>query len=321
MELCLKEMNERQLINSLRSIFDSPAPPLGMGDDCSVIGIGGRKLLVTTDMLFESTHLKYCDTYRKKGRMAMSANLSDIAAMGGRPLYAFTGLGLPQGMTPANAHSLARGISEVAKEHAVSVLGGDTKRAHELTVSITLIGEAEGAPLLRSGAKPGDVVAVTGLMGRAAYSYSLKRSGMRSVPGICEVRPRIEEGIALARSGQVHSATDITDGLALSLHYISEASGAAMEIDADSIPFYSSRPPPGMSASKWREMALCWGGDYELLFTADSGLDIGRLRKEGCGDVHVIGRVTEGKGVYITEAGKRKSIPARGYDSLRGKYI
>jgi thiamine-monophosphate kinase len=317
----LKEMNERGLIASLRNAYQSPAPPLGMGDDCSVITVDGRTLLVTMDMLLESTHLKYCGSYRRKGRMAMSANLSDVAAMGGKPLYAFTALGLPPGTTMGQALSLARGISEVAGEHSVSVLGGDTKRARELTVSITLIGEAVGKPLLRSGAKPGDVVAVTGVIGRAARAYAARGRGGRAVAGICDVRPRMREGIALARSGHVSAATDITDGLALSLHYIASASGAAMEIDLNSIPFCSRQPPPGMNEREWREMALCWGGDYELLFTADSALDIGVLEHNGCGDVHIIGKVTEGKGVYITESGRRKRMAARGYDSLRGTYF
>ncbi|MBX8632258.1 MAG: thiamine-phosphate kinase [Thermoplasmata archaeon] len=309
-------IGERDVIERIGRIFRSPDPPMGIGDDCSVINIGGREMLVTSDMLSETTHLKYCGSYLLRGSMAMTVNLSDIAAKGGVPEYAFVTLGLPKTMRQRDVDSIAKGIKRTADSYGVRILGGDTKRARELMISITLIGEAHGKPLLRSSARPGDLLAVTGTIGKAAYSYS-RVSGHGRGGMICTPVARVKEGLILSESGVVGASIDITDGLAISAHFLSRASGVRIVIEQDKIPVYRPGRLSGRRR-KWDEFVLYWGGDYELLFTIRGEDGLAKLERMGKIDFHVIGQVSEGRGVYANYDGEIRSVEAKGYDSIRG---
>ena len=288
-----------------------------MGDDCSVVKFGGETLLFTTDMLTESTHFRYCRTQEQKGRMAMAVNLSDIAAMGGKPVFALISMGVPPSMDKRAVIRFASGIYRAAEKSGVRVIGGDTKSAQELTVSVTLCGRTVAKPLLRSGARPGDYLAVTGTLGGASCAhYALSRGLSKNTRGLCNPVPRLAEGMKLAKSGMVTAAIDITDGLALSAWYISRASGVRMDIDHEAIPADGRLARIDVRADEREDMLLYWGGDYELLFTLSGDRAISALSRDKSLDFTVIGRVTSGKGVYISEEGKRRKLDEKGYDSL-----
>ncbi len=301
----------------MRRIFRSPPPPAGMGDDCSVVKIGRTTLLFTTDMLTESAHFMYCRSQEQRGRMAMAVNLSDIAAMGGKPEFALVSLGIPDSMGTKDVASLAMGISAAARANGVEVLGGDTKGARELTVSITICGRAVGRPLLRSGARAGDYLAVTGRLGGASSSYyALSRGLPKAADRLCTPVPRIREGMKLAKSGQVTAAIDITDGLALSAWYVSRASGVRIDIDRDAVPVDSTLKRLDVGEEEREDMLFNWGGDYELLFTLRGDRALSTLKRDRTLDFTVIGRVEAGKGVYITDRRGRRRLDEKGYDSL-----
>ncbi|MBX8638057.1 MAG: thiamine-phosphate kinase [Thermoplasmata archaeon] len=301
----------------LRHVFKSPPSPAGMGDDCAVVKIGRETLLFTSDMLTESAHFRYCRNPEQKGRMAMAVNLSDIAAMGGKPEFALVSIGIPHSMCRTDVIQFARGIARAAEHYGVRVLGGDTKSAYELTASITVCGKAIAKPMLRSGARSGDYLAVTGKLGGASCAYYALNRGLSDNPGrLCNPVPRVAEGMKLAESGAVTAAMDITDGLALSAWYVSRASGVSIDIDRGAIPVDDRLKKLNVSEEERENMLLYWGGDYELLFTVSRDSALSRLRKEKALDFTVIGRVKSGSGVHLLDGGQRRKLNEEGYDSL-----
>ena len=316
-------LTERRVIEELSHIFKSPAPPEGIGDDCAVIRIGRQQMLVSTDMLADSTHFSHIMSNMEKGRMAAAVNLSDIAAMGGRPVAMVVSLGIPRYMSMRDISDIARGINERAVEFGVRIVGGDTKSTQELTISITVMGRKTGRLLLRSGARAGQILAVTGTIGEAAAEYSRLERGEKPEKGsrLFNPEPRIEEGILLSKSGISSAAIDITDGLALSAWYISRASCVRLEIDEEAVPVARRLSGHGIGSTRQKEIAYYWGGDYELLFTAESREALGRVASRMKTPVTVIGSVCKGEGVYSRRGKKKALLEERGYDAFTGKKI
>lgn len=309
---------ERGIIEELKRVFRSPPPPQGIGDDCAVLKIGREVVLVSTDILSERTHFPAFMSFEQRGRMAAAANLSDIAAMGGRPLALVVSMGIPEGMSVAQIRSVARGIRVCASEYGAEIVGGDTKRAAELTISITAIGRKTGRVLLRSAARPGQLLCVTGHLGGAAADFLDWKKGKTPGPGskLTSPTPRIKEGMALSSRGIAHAAIDITDGLALSAWYISRASGVGIEMVMESIPVSTSLAETADTDALLAECLFYWGGDYELLFTARSAASVMRLSEELGTPMSIIGKVTEGGGVRLrTESGMTR-LEERGFDAF-----
>jgi thiamine-monophosphate kinase len=255
----------------------------------------GGKLLMTTDMLLEGVHFqRRWDRPRDLGRKALAVNVSDIAAMGGCPLYALLGLGIPSsGPTLDELKALLAGMEEEAATHAVTFVGGDTCRSQSgLVLSITLVGTAEkGSILLRSGAKPGDGLWVTGMLGGSAAGLAALEMGLR--PGVkwpAELcRPEWLDGAGEAaiqtamiahltpvprlRAGQalVNFATamiDVSDGVASDVSHLCRESGVAARVLASRIPIHPGATVMArLTGRDALDLALRGGEDYELLFT------------------------------------------------------
>jgi thiamine-monophosphate kinase len=244
---------------------------VGIGDDAAVLEGG---LVVSTDMLVEGVHF---DRDRLDdhaiGARAAGANLSDMAAMGARPLCLVAALGLPAGF--AGAEQLVAGMAS----HGVPVAGGDLSRAPVLTLSVTALGRAE-RPLLRSGGRPGDRLVVTGRLGaQAAAGYTL------------EVVPRLAEGELLA--GLASAMIDISDGVAGDVRRLAAASGCGATITLERLPV-----APGATI----EQAACGGEDFELLAAIRPGVDLPDWVTE-------VGRLTEGSAVELVDAsGTRRDL-------------
>ena len=222
---------------------------LGIGDDGAVFTPSpGHAQIVVTDTLVAGRHFPDDAAPAAIGHRALAVNLSDMAAMGARPKYAFLNLTLP-GSDEAWLEAFSRGFFDLAREHGVSLAGGDTTRG-PLNVAVTLLGEVpEGQALTRRGAKPGDLVAVTGRPGRAATALELWRDG-RDIPEELNLAwqwpmPRVAAGIALR--GLATACIDVSDA---------EASGVGAKLDADVLPREGIDPA-----------ALFGGDDYELCFT------------------------------------------------------
>jgi thiamine-monophosphate kinase len=235
-----------------RSVTSSRDLAVPIGDDAAVIRWGGaHDLVVTTDAIAEGTHFRKSDPPRLVGRKALAVCLSDIAAMGAEPTHAFVSAVLPRGFSPALPRDLTRGIAALAREHGVVLAGGDTASHRGGTVlAVTLLGRVRtGLAVTRSGARPGDVLAVTGALGG---SFARGRH--------LRFEPRLAEARALVRLGPPTAMMDVSDGLLLDLWRLTRLSGVGARVFADRVPVHRD-------AGRRRERALSEGEDFELLFT------------------------------------------------------
>jgi len=306
---------EREAVRLFSRIF-ATTPPSGIGDDAALVSAGDG-LIVSSDIMTERNNFNLSPSSYERGWMAAAANISDIAAMGGSPRALITNFLLPPKTEMRELRAMARGIRDCAIEYGAKVIGGDTKRGKELALSITVLGAPGRHILWRSGARKGDLIAVTGELGRAAYDYERLRAGERIRRSFLTFpRPRVKEGIILSSSGAATAATDITDGLALSAWNISRASGVRVEISAKSIPIFEAlRALTGRSAAM--EKVLYWGGDYELLFSVKEDMAM-KLAKRLI--FTIIGRADQGRGVYMVDEGRRTRLAERGFDSFEKRW-
>jgi thiamine-monophosphate kinase len=312
-------MKEFRFIDSVRNritIFD-PSVIKGIGDDCAVIDSGAKKMLLTTDSMYENVH--FCRKYfkpREIGFKAMAINISDICAMGGTPKYALVNIGMPVKDSGAYGESIMRGIVEYAENYGVTVIGGDTVKSDRLFLSVTLVGEAGKNILMRSGAKPGDRIFVTGYLGDsfAGYKVLMKKGRNKTVSHEyypvkkhLTPSPRFIEGLALSASGCVSSCMDISDGIISDAARICSESGVAAEINADILPVsYSAAQVAGSFGDDPVDYALYGGEDYELLFTVPEQLMDRFIRycKKSALQFFEAGIITKGSGVSVRRGGK-----------------
>jgi thiamine-monophosphate kinase len=238
----------------------SPRVLVGPGDDCAVLAAASPALLVTTDMLLEGSHFVLADAGpRRVGRKVMAVNLSDIAAMGGKPMVAFVSVGLPRGDAPAIAEDLYLGMREVADQFDTAIAGGDTNSwTGGLVVSVTLLGEpGPQGPIRRTGAKPGDWLFVTGPLGGSILGKHL------------DFTPRIRESLLLQEHAKVHAMIDISDGLSADVFHLCEESGCGAVLFAANIPI-SDAARQLRDGKTPLEHALGDGEDFELAFAVDA---------------------------------------------------
>jgi len=331
-------LDEERLIAALRELFRRRGSGLeeGIGDDAAVIGIRGERLLLTKDLLVEGVDFRRAwQPPRLLGRKSLNVNLSDIAAMGGRPLYALLGLALPKKIEKRWVLEFLRGFRSAAEEHGVLLAGGDLSRAPRVMISVTVMGRAE-RPVLRRGAAPGDFLFVSGTLGDAAGG--LRLLGRRGVPAAArrarglprrkspgtagrlvraffDPRPRLDLGRELARRRLASAMIDLSDGLSVDLSRICRASGAGAEIWADCIPLSDALKAAFPSAL---DLALHGGEDFELLFSVrPSRLE--ELRRLGRRfPLHPVGRLVRGRDVVLLgRGGRRTPLPVRGWDHFQ----
>lgn len=260
-----------------------PAGVLGIGDDCAMLPWkGNRKLLVTTDLLIDRVHFLREKVWPADlGYKSLAVNLSDIAAMGGRPRWAFLSLAIPPDTEISWLDEFFRGWQQLERKTGVRLLGGDTTRSKNgLIINVAVLGEAEGKFLkLRSGARPGDVVAVTGNLGDAEGGLRLileKSEKARLHPEEkflirrhYRPRPHLEEGAFLARQPEVHAMMDVSDGIDSDLRRIIERSGCGVDVYLENLPV-SLALKECCRRFGWNleEVAAAGGEDYCLLLTA-----------------------------------------------------
>lgn len=250
---------EFQLIDWIRQYAGShPQTLVGIGDDAAILApTPGEEVIVTTDMLMDGRHFLVGETPPELiGRKALAVNLSDVAAMAGRPLAAFVSWALPRKHGRDLAQSLIRGMSNLARQFQVSLAGGDTNSWEgPLVINITLVGETVGQRrVLRSGAQPGDVIMVTGPLGGSLAGRHLTFT------------PRIREALDLTQRVKVTSMLDLSDGLASDLRHILNESHVGATLDSRSIPIHADVDRQLPPADQFRK-ALTDGEDFELLFT------------------------------------------------------
>lgn len=299
-------MNEFEIISRISGTLP-PAPPevlVPIGDDCAVLRLGDRTWVAASDMLVAGHHFKDWAAPEDVGYKAVAVNVSDVAAMGGTPRFVLASGGAPD---PGTTLRCMRGILEACRDFGVYPLGGDTTRAGALTVDVAILGELDAPPVLRSGARPGDLLAVTGELGASAAGLLALESGAsgpeRLVDKHLRPAPRVEAGRAAARLG-VGAMIDLSDGLASDARHVCERSGVGCRVDLDLLPVAEDTrefvEPLGHDSVA---LAATGGEDYELLISAPESI-LDALTESVEVPVTRIGEVTDGAGVVFLRGGE-----------------
>lgn len=297
---------------------------VGPGDDAAVWQPPpGRALVVTQDALVEGIDFhRHWTTPHLLGRRCIAVSLSDLAAMGARPAFCVVTLCAPADTPLGDVEALHGGIEAIAAEYACPLIGGDVSAiAGPLVIDVVAGGTVDPARVLRRDAgRPGDVLVVTGVLGRAAAGLRLLRDAGASVPddvaaawraAQLDPTPRLDEGVALADGG-VRCAGDLSDGLLVDARRTAAASGCAAELWRDALPVDTALHA-AFNDESWLALAIAGGEDFELL-AAVAPADIDALLRdwpEGLAPLTVVGRLVEGEGVHLLEAagGQALALP------------
>lgn len=322
--------SEKELIERTARKFAARAKPdlrIGIGDDAAVIRPRkGYEMVVTTDAFLEGVHFSIgVHSPAEIGYKALARATSDVAAMGARPLYFFVNLALPDSRTGKWFDSFLAGMSRAAHRFELVLAGGDTTKRPQVAINISVIGAVlPGRAILRSGARPGDLLCVSGRLGEADLGLRVIQLGWdkrtkwkRLLRKQFYPEPRLELGQWLAEKKIASAMIDTSDGLSTDLGHICEASGVGARVWAAKIPKVKIPNQLGLDALR---LALDGGEDYELLFTVPRRL-AGRLPKTISGvPITVIGEITrERKILLVDEQGRTTQLRNQGWDPFRSR--
>ena len=332
--MLIKELGEFGLIDRLnrlvvgqRSGPDNGAPfsfrlSVDTGDDTAAWKTGVATELLTTDTVVEGVHFTRSTTpWQDLGWKSLASNISDIAAMGGLPLYALVTLGLSPEAKVEEVEELYEGMLEISNQYGVAIVGGDVVSSPVAFVTVSLTGLHPGQPMLRSAAQVGDQVAVTGYLGGSGGGLRLMLDQLDASAEAsdylrrCHRRPKpaVAEGRALAQAGVV-AAMDVSDGLAGDLAKLCRSSGVSARLYADRIPVHPllrQTFPDG-----YLDLALNGGEDYLLLFTATAET-VGKVMPSLPEGAAVVGEIVAGEAGRVTivdPSGVEKVVGAAGWD-------
>lgn len=303
---------------------------VGIGDDAAVLRVpAGSELVSTVDALVEDVHFRFRTTdVRSLGRKSLAVNLSDLGAMGAVPAGCLVALGVPMHTPPERLDGFLRGLLAEARVSGCPLVGGDTTRSAAFWVSVTAFGFVRrGRALVRSAARPGDRIFVTGTFGASALGLALLESGRGDAPDERPFarrhrvpRPPFRAGARLARQRGIGAAIDVSDGLVGDLAHVARESGVAIDLDVDRVPL-----PAGAARVHARlgtdalGAALFGGEDYELAFSARGGAPSAAELSRALGvRVREIGRARRGRGVRLLRAGKPVQVPGSSWDHFKG---
>ncbi len=324
-----EELGERRIIELIQSYLSvMPSLPVPLGDDVSAVNIGkGRVAVLKTDMLVGGTDMPRGMSLWQAARKAVVMNVSDFAAKGVKPVAMLVSLGLPRGLMRKDVEEIARGLNAGAREYGAYVIGGDTNEASDLVITVSVFGTAKCKGLmLRSGAKAGDIVAVTGFFGKTAAGLRLLLDGCAASKELREVllsavfmpKARIQEGLALRGSGAVSASVDSSDGLAWSLHELARMSDVGFMVNsvpvADEVRRFAEFN--GLNALN---LALYGGEEYELVVTVRSKnwADAEEAVEAVGGCLLPIGKVTRDRQVLVDVDGEKCAVEARGWEHFK----
>jgi thiamine-monophosphate kinase len=316
---------ERKIIDLIvRRLHKMPRMPIPFGDDVSGMDIGaGRLAILKCDMLVRRTDIPTGMSLRQGARKAVVMNVSDLASKGVQPRVVMVSLGLPRLTTTSDVEEIAKGLDEGAREYGAYVIGGDTNECDDVVIACYLFGIAKRTGVVqRSGARSGDLVAVTGEFGdtlaglRALETEIEIPSILREtlLASVYNPRARLKEGIALARARALTASMDCSDGLAWSLHEISRASSVGIELD--DVPISEAALEYSRIAGvDPLDLALYGGEEFELVVCLKKSAAEKALRLVRT--LRVIGRVTRDTGtVRFLRAGRQIPIEPRGWEHL-----
>jgi thiamine-monophosphate kinase len=342
----MNKRNEIEWVDYIRQQFTQGASHknLFIGDDCAIFEPAqDEKFIVSTDMLVE--HIHFTRQYFRPeeiGKRALAVNLSDIAAMGGCPLYYLLGLGIPENYTDKELENFFEGCRETGQKFGIQLIGGDLNRTGDIfIIGVTVIGNVQSrTQLQRSGARTGDLLCVSGTLGDSKLGMIMLNKfydkngsevleseddehGRRSSDYKYLVNrhklpePRIREGLILARSGTATAAIDISDGLTIDLERLVQESGVGCRVQLKKIPVSDAAQRFTNSLDlNLLELAVSGGEDFELLFTINpqSLATVEREFKDMGTKLSVIGEILEqGAGITYIDINGESVTPPRGY--------
>jgi len=325
----IAELGEKRVIKAIIDCLDKmPDMPVPFGDDVSAVELDRNRLaVVKTDMLVGKTDVPLGMSLRQAARKAVVMNISDFAAKGVKPLAVLSSLGLPRSYTDEDVRRIGLGLNEGAREYNTYVIGGDTNESSDLVISCSLLGVCDKRLLVRrSGARPGDLVATTGLFGKTAAGLKILLEGLQVPKGLWKAlteavllpKARLAEGLVLAETGALTASIDSSDGLAWSLYELSEASNVGFTIDAVPVAPETVRFAEGHGFNPL-ELGLYGGEEYELVMTVKP-----ELWEEACKAVTgletpltKIGEVIEERKIELRMNGEAKLIERRGWEHFR----
>ena len=318
--------------SNIKSTFLDNFSFKSLSDDAALINLGEHYLVATSDMLFKSTHFPDDMKYNQIGKKVVTVNVSDLAAMGAKPIGIIVSMGLPRDMLLDKFEELLEGILDMCSKYDMKLIGGDTNESKELTLCGTCLGIVQKENvLMKEGAQPGDIIAVTGPVGLAAAGFEVlfnKNKFQDLNPNYKDhllnhalnPKARVNEGILLAKSGLITSATDITDGLVSEIDELIAANNyrIGMTLNEEMLPILEEILEVADKTGKDPlEFALYYGEDFELLLT---------VKKEGFKQIeekinlYKIGNVTSsGKIEILHKDGTKSIIKPRGYEHLSPK--
>jgi len=311
---------EFALINAIAKVTGKPKNKrvvVGIGDDAAVLAYDKKHyMLLTVDMLVEGDHFSQkWSTPEQIGMKAMEVNVSDIAAMGGLPEYALISISLPEDVPVESVIRVYKGMNTVARKYNFDIIGGNTTHGKNLIIDIIIAGFVEKDRLcLRSGAKIGDLVCVTGDLGKSAAGLETLKAGFKG-----NVKPHLEPKCRLkeARMISLHANAmiDVSDGLASEVGHICERSNVGAEVFKEKIPISKNTLSLAKKVGKDPyDLALHGGEDFELVFTIPEE----KLEniKIAC-PITIVGRIVDKKrGIYLVDKGRRMP-PGSGYDHFK----
>ena len=324
-----ENLGERKIIEIIQSRLDVlPKMPIPFGDDVSAYEIGNSNLAVLkTDMLVDKTDVPPKMNLWQASRKAIIMNISDFAAKGVKPLAILVSLGLPRTLKEKDIEQIGRGLNAGAREYGAYIIGGDTNEASDLVISLSLFGMAKKDELtLRSGAKPGNLVAVTGSFGKTAAGLKILLDSLEAASKIRKIlvesvlmpHARLKEGLTLSKTKAVTAAIDSSDGLAWSLHEIANASNVG---------FLINKLPIAKEAEEFAEinrldpleLTLYGGEEYELVLTIKPNLwrKAEKAVEKVGGKLLSIGKVTAERQVLMEINGKRRVVEPRGWEHFK----
>jgi thiamine-monophosphate kinase len=324
-------LGEHKIIEIIKSHLETmPNMPVPFGDDVSAVNLNQKQVAVLkTDMLVGKTDVPKGMSLWQAARKAIIMNISDFASKGVQPTAALVSLGLPRDMLRSQIEEVAAGLNAGAREYGAYVIGGDTGEASDLIVAVSLFGTAEkSALMLRSGAEPGDVLAVTGVFGKSAAGLRLLQGNFIVseparkvlVDAVLLPKARLAEGLALSRCGAVSASIDSSDGLAWSLHEIARLSNVGFILDNVSIADEARRFAElnGLNAE---ELALYGGEEYELVLTVKpkEWVNAQAAVESVGGCLLQIGKATREREIVLNVKGEKHAIEARGWEHFRSQ--
>lgn len=325
----VEELGERRIIELFLERFRrTPEMAVPFGDDVAAITLNKETVAVLkTDVLVGTTDIPPTMTLRQAARKAVVMNISDFAAKGVKPRAVLVAVTIPRDYTTKDIEEIGDGLNAGAEEYDTYIIGGDTGEGVDLTICCMVFGVAERkALILRSGARRGDVLAVTGLFGKTSAGLKIlleehvtpQSLRERLVESVFLPKARLREGLALARTGVVTASIDSSDGLAVCLHELKKNSGIGL--DVTNVPIApEAREFAEIHGLNPENLALFGGEEYELVLTVkpEGWRNAMKAVAEAGGNLIAIGNVVEGTEVTLRKGNVVEPIPLRGWEHFK----